>query len=42
MTEVTEEKIAVEYSEGKGKKAIIKKDEIYFTDIKQTRVQIKF
>ena len=42
LTEVTEEKIAVEYSEGKGKKAIIKKDEIYFTDIKQTRVQIKF
>ena len=42
LTEVTEEKIAVEYNEGKGKKAITKKDEIYFTDIKQTRVQIKF
>ena len=42
LTEVTEEKIGIEYIEGKGKKAITKKDEIYFTDIKQTRVQIKF
>ncbi|MEP7255591.1 MAG: ribosome maturation factor [Ferruginibacter sp.] len=42
LTEVTEEKIDIEYIEGKGKKAITKKDEIYFTDIKQTTVQIKF
>lgn len=42
LTEVSEEKIGLEYSEGKGKKAVAKKDEIYFTDIKQTTVQIKF
>lgn len=42
LTSVSYEKIEIEYTEGKGKKAITKKDEIYFTDIKQTRVQIKF
>lgn len=42
LAEVSDEKIVIEYTEGKGKKAITKKDEIYFTDIKQTRVQIKF
>lgn len=42
LIEVTEEKITIEYTEGKGKKANIKKDEIYVTDIKQTTVQIKF
>lgn len=42
LTEVTEEKINIEYTEGKGKKAAIKNDEIYFSDIKQTKVQIKF
>ena len=42
LTEVTEEKITIEYSEGKGKKAVIKTDDIYFSDIKQTKVQIKF
>jgi ribosome maturation factor RimP len=42
LAEVTEEKIVIEYTEGKGKKAVEKKDEIYFTDIKQTKVQIKF
>lgn len=42
LTEVTEEKIKIEYTEGKGKKAVIKTEEIYFTDIKQTKVQIKF
>lgn len=42
LTDVTEEKIVIEYTEGKGKKAITKNDEVYFTDIKQTRVQIKF
>jgi ribosome maturation factor RimP len=42
LAEVSDEKIVIEYTEGKGKKAIAKKDEIYFTEIKQTRVQIKF
>lgn len=42
LAEVTEEKIGIEFTEGKGKKAISKNEKIYFTDIKQTRVQIKF
>ncbi|HMI78644.1 MAG TPA: hypothetical protein VK484_07610 [Ferruginibacter sp.] len=42
LTAVTEETINIEYTEGKGKKAITKNDEIIFTDIKQTRVQVKF
>jgi hypothetical protein len=32
----------MEYAEGKGKKAIVKTDEIPFAAIKQTKVQIKF
>ena len=42
LTAVTEEIITIEYAEGKGKKAIVKTDEITFADIKQTKVQIKF
>ncbi|MFZ1372161.1 MAG: ribosome maturation factor [Ferruginibacter sp.] len=42
LTEVTEEKITIEYTEGKGKKAVVKKDDIFFNDIKQTKVQIRF
>lgn len=42
LTEVTEEKITIEYTEGKGKKAVLKTQEINFTDIKQTKIQIKF
>ncbi|MGB5006087.1 MAG: ribosome maturation factor [Ferruginibacter sp.] len=42
LTGVTEEKITIEYTEGKGKKAVVKKDDIFFNDIKQTKVQIKF
>ena len=42
LTEATEEKITIEYTQGKGKKAVLKADEIFFTDIKQTKVQIKF
>ena len=42
LTAVTDEKITVEYREGKGKKAVEKKEDIYFTNIKQTKVQIKF
>lgn len=42
LTGVTEDRITIEYTEGKGKKAEIKTEEIYFNNIKQTRVQIKF
>ena len=42
LTAVTDENITIEYAEGKGKKAIVKTDEIPFGDIKQTKVQIKF
>lgn len=37
-----EEKIEIEFTEGKGKKAEIKKLELPMADIKQTRVAIKF
>jgi ribosome maturation factor RimP len=39
---VTEEIITIEYTEGKGKKAIVKTEEIPFDTIKQTKIQIKF
>ena len=39
---VTEENITIEYAEGKGKKAIVKTDEIPFDAVKQTKIQIKF
>ncbi|HMK02851.1 MAG TPA: hypothetical protein VK489_01615 [Ferruginibacter sp.] len=42
LTAVTEDAINIEYTEGKGKKAITKNDAIIFTDIKQTTVQVKF
>ncbi len=42
LTVVTDEHITIEYAEGKGKKAIVKTDEIPFDAIKQTKVQIKF
>lgn len=42
LTEVTEEKITIVYTEGKGKKAVVKTEKIDFEDIKQTKVQIKF
>ena len=42
LTTVTDENITVEYTEGKGKKAIVKTDEIPFNMIRQTKVQIKF
>ena len=42
LTEVTEEKIKIEFTEGKGKKAVLKAEEINFSDIKQTKIQIKF
>jgi ribosome maturation factor RimP len=42
LLEATEEAIVIEHTEGKGKKAIIENISIAFTDIKQTKVQIKF
>ena len=42
LTAVTEENITIEYAEGKGKKAIVKTDEIPFNAVKQTKIQIKF
>jgi hypothetical protein len=42
LTEVTDDQIKIAYSEGKGKKAVLKTDEIPFSTIKQTKIQIKF
>jgi ribosome maturation factor RimP len=42
MTGVTDEQITLVYTEGKGKKAVEKTEEIPFSNIKQTKVQIKF
>jgi len=42
LTAVTEESITIEYTEGKGRKAIVKTEEIPFSAVKQTKVQIKF
>jgi ribosome maturation factor RimP len=42
MTGVTEEQITLVYTEGKGKKAVEITEEIPFSNIKQTKVQIKF
>ena len=42
LTEVNENDIVIEYTEGKGKKAVEKKETIPFAEIKQAKVQIKF
>ncbi|TSA42861.1 MAG: ribosome maturation factor [Chitinophagaceae bacterium] len=42
LMEVGELEISIEFTEGKGKKAIVKKETIAFADIKQTKIQIKF
>ncbi len=42
LTEVTEDKITIEYTEGKNKKAVVKTEEIFFADIRQTKIQVKF
>jgi ribosome maturation factor RimP len=42
LLSVNENEIEIEYTEGKNKKAVIIKQAIPFTDIKQTTVQIKF
>ncbi len=42
LKEVTAEAIKIEQTEGKGKKAVTENIDINFTDIKQTKVLIKF
>ena len=42
LVAVSDEAIGVETTEGKGKKVIVKTETIEFSNIKQTRVQIKF
>jgi ribosome maturation factor RimP len=42
LTEVTEDGIVVETESGKGKKKEIKQETFLFSDIKSTKVQIKF
>ncbi len=42
LLEVTEEMITVETTEGKGKKLLLKNEEIPISNIKQTKVLIKF
>ena len=42
LIEATEDGIIIEYELGKGKKKEIKQETILFTDIKHTKIQIKF
>lgn len=42
LTAATEEGITIEYTEGKNKKAVTHTLDIPFTDIKQTKVLVKF
>ena len=42
LKQVTEEGIQIEFTEGKGKKAVTHQVEIPFSEIKQTKVLIKF
>jgi ribosome maturation factor RimP len=42
LKEVTDDTITIEQTAGKGKKAVVLNTDINFTDIKQTRVLIKF
>ncbi len=42
LTAVNEDDITIEFTEGKGKKAVTKELTIPFTEIKHTKVQIKF
>lgn len=42
LSAVNDEAITILYTEGKGKKAVTVQAEISFTDIKQTKVQVKF
>ncbi|MGC4100818.1 ribosome maturation factor [Ferruginibacter sp.] len=42
LKEVTDDTITIEYTEGKGKKAVVQQLSIPFASIKQTKVLIKF
>lgn len=42
LVEVTEQGIIIEAETGKGKKKEVVKEEIFFSDIKSTKIQIKF
>ena len=42
LLEVTEAGIVVETEEGKGKKKVVKQETLLFTDIKTTKIQVKF
>jgi len=42
LTEVTEEQITVETTEGKAKKLVVKNEELLLSNIKHTKVLIKF
>lgn len=42
LVEVTEQGIIIESETGKGKKKEVVKEEIFFSDIKSTKIQIKF
>ena len=42
LKDVSEENITIEYTEGKNKKAVTHEVVIPFTDIRQTKVQVKF
>jgi ribosome maturation factor RimP len=42
LSGVSEEAITIEYTEGRGKKAVVKKEVIPFDGIRQTKVQVKF
>jgi ribosome maturation factor RimP len=42
LVEATEDGIIIEYETGKGKKKETKQETILFTDIKQTKIQVKF
>lgn len=42
LLEATEDGIIIEYETGKGKKKEIKQETILFTEIKNTKIQIKF
>ena len=42
LLEANEEKISIEITEGKGKKMTVNQIEVSISDIKQTKVQVKF
>ena len=42
LLSTTDDAITIEYTEGKGRKAITQQVDILFADIKQTKVQVKF